>query len=367
MLRRCHGPVIFVGALLLAASIPALRAAGQTPFQRLDRNGDGLLQRDELPPRLQARFAEIDRDNDGRITEQELRSFMRAQRRPRLNPPPDLRDVSYGPSPANKLDFWKPRGPKPAPLLVFIHGGGFRGGDKRSANMALIRRALELGMCAASINYRLSGEAPYPAAMLDSARAIQFLRSKADEWGIDPKRVAACGGSAGAGISLWLAFHDDLADPNSQDPVARQSTRLSCAIGLAAQTTYDPRQIKQIVPGNAYQDVALKLFFGLPPTWNWDTAQITPELDAKLRDASPITHLTADDPPVFLFYRRDQQRPGNIHHPNFGRFLKRAMDKLGIECIVRLDTDYPDPRAAREDMLAFLCRHLGAAYHPPAR
>jgi acetyl esterase/lipase len=59
--------------------------------------------------------------------------------------------------------------------------------------------------------------------MHDGARAVQYLRSRAKEWNLDPARVAATGGSAGAGISLWLAFHADLADPKSKDPVARQS------------------------------------------------------------------------------------------------------------------------------------------------
>jgi acetyl esterase/lipase len=72
--------------------------------------------------------------------------------------------------------------------------------------------------------------APFPAPQRDAARAIQFLRSKATVWNIDPARVVAFGGSAGAGISLWLALHADLAETNSPDPVARQSTRLLVAM-----------------------------------------------------------------------------------------------------------------------------------------
>ena len=55
--------------------------------------------------------------------------------------------------------------------------------------------------------------------------SLQTIRSKAKEWNLDPERIACYGGSAGAGISLWLAFHEDLADPNSDDPIARQSTQ----------------------------------------------------------------------------------------------------------------------------------------------
>ena len=194
--------------------------------------------------------------------------------------------------------------------------------------------------------------------MHDSARAIQLLRSKAKEWNINPTRFAAYGGSAGAGISLWLAFHDDMADPHSADPVARQSTRLSCAVGLQAQATYDPREIKKIVPGRAYNHGELKHLFGLPRAWDWDTDTADEALSALLRDASPIHHLTRDDPPVFVYHRKEQEVPGNIHHANFGRYLREKMDPLGIECILHMDTDYASEEAKLRDMLEFVSKQF---------
>jgi len=112
---------------------------------------------------------------------------------------------------------------------------------------ALLRHALESGISVASINYRLSEDAPFPAPMLDSVRAVQFLRHHALDWNIDPQRVAASGASAGGGISLWIGFHDDLADPASPDPVARQSSRLSAMGVLGAQSSYDPRFIQKLI------------------------------------------------------------------------------------------------------------------------
>src|SRR5262245_4805795 len=152
-------------------------------------------------------------------------------------PKPDVANARYGPHERNVLDLWKARAEKPTPLVVFIHGGGFRGGDKKNLPLPLLDRCLKAGLSVASINYRLSQHAPFPAPMHDSARAIQFFRSKAKDWNLDPARIACTGSSAGAGISLWLAFHDDLADPKSTDPVARQSTRLSCAAVLGAQSS----------------------------------------------------------------------------------------------------------------------------------
>jgi acetyl esterase/lipase len=140
--------------------------------------------------------------------------------------PPTFADVKYGPHERNVLDFWKVDTKTPAPLVIYIHGGGFVAGDKSNVNAGTIQFFLKAGISFASISYRYSTQAPYPAPMMDGARAVQFLRSKAGEWNIDPKRFAAFGGSAGAGISMWLAFHDDLAKPASADPIERQSTRL---------------------------------------------------------------------------------------------------------------------------------------------
>src|SRR3954451_13279006 len=121
-----------------------------------------------------------------------------------LNKPrPNLADVRYGPFERNVLDLWKapPRAgeSRPSPLVVFFHGGGFIGGDKSSVPAWLVEKCLAGGISVAPANYPLSNQSPFPAPMLDGARAIQFLRLKAAEMGIDPARIAACGNSAGAG------------------------------------------------------------------------------------------------------------------------------------------------------------------------
>ncbi len=271
---------------------------------------------------------------------------------------PTFADVPYGEHERHVVDFWKVDSDSSAPLFVWIHGGGFRGGDKASIPPELLKACLEEGISCASINYRLSHHAPYPAQMHDSARAIQFLRSKAEEWNLDPKRVAAGGSSAGSGISQWIGYHDNMADPKSDDPVARQSTRLSCVIPINMQTTYDPRDIKKIIPGNAYKHPALPLLFACPEGWDWDTDKIDKKLDALLKDASPINHLTKDDPPAYIIHSEKARTVGNIHHPNFGEHLKKEMDKLGIECVRKMDSDYESMNEAYRDMAEFLKKHL---------
>ena len=344
--------------LLLSAGVVAQqeqKTSDNTPrlkeilekYPEADLNRDGRLTFDEAKQANRRRQEEQQRTDGGQ----------KQQRAPRR--PPTHTDVKYGDHEAMALDFWKAESEKPSPLFVWIHGGGFRGGDKRSVNPVLLNEFLDAGVSFASINYRLTDVGPYPLQMNDSARALQFLRSKAGEWNIDPARVAAGGGSAGSGISQWLAFHDDMADPKSKDPVARQSTRLTCALPINMQSTYDPRVIRKIIPGAADKNSALIAFYDRPEGWDWDADEIDEKLDALIKDASPINHLTKDDPPVFLLHFERANTPGNIHHPNFGKHLKEAMDELGIECIRRMDSDYGSVDEAYQEMAAFVIRHFG--------
>lgn len=275
----------------------------------------------------------------------------------RRGPAPDRQNVSYGPHARNVLDLWQAESDEPTPLVIFIHGGGFRGGDKRGTPPALVRRCLELGISVASINYRLSDTATFPAFMLDGGRAVQFLRYKAQEWNLDPTKVACCGGSAGAGISLWLAFHDDLADPGNEDPVLRQSTRLTAAGSINGQCSYDPRFIKEHIGGSGELHPALPAFYGLGA----DELE-TPKAHRLYDEAAPINYLSEGDPPVFTFYTRsmtplplpaDADAGLVIHHPQFGVVLKERMQALGINCILRLPEDYPDAGQNLQD-LAFV-------------
>ena len=272
---------------------------------------------------------------------------------------------------------------KPTPVLIFFHGGGFLGGNKSNLDANLLDQCIKAGISVASSNYCLSTQAPFPAPMLDGARAVQFLRAIAATWNLDPAKIAAAGGSAGAGMSLWIGFHDDLADPSSPDPVLRQSSRLCCMGVFGAQCSYDLRFIKEQIGGRAYEHVAFPSFYGLKPE-EFDT----PRAYKAFEEASAINYATADDPPVFMYYTdpedplppgphpgpgiyypgfgqiaKGQPRPGTgIHHPKFGRILKAKLDTLNIECVVRHQKEYaqsPNPaQAANRELVEFLSRHF---------
>jgi acetyl esterase len=273
-------------------------------------------------------------------------------------PAPDLANVKYGPHELNALDLWKAKSDRPTPLVVFIHGGGFRRGSKEALPPATLDGLLKAGISVMAINYRLTSEVRFPEHYRDCARAIQFARRHAAEWNIDPKRIGATGNSAGAGTSLWIAFHDDMADPTGDDPVLRESTRLSCVAVSGAQSSYDPRVIKEWVGEATSKHPLFETFYGL----RHDELD-TPKAHALFEAGSAINHLTRDDPPVYAFYTEPRgplppdARPGQgIHHIAFGEKMKEKMDRLGIECIVRHRDEGADPTA---EMVAFFARHFG--------
>lgn len=293
--------------------------------------------------------------------------------RGRQLPSPDHPNVSYGEHERQVFDLWLPAVDEPAPLVLYIHGGGFRGGDKRSLSPGALRACLSAGWAVAAINYRLTDTAPAPAAYRDCARALQHLRHHAERWNLDGSRVASTGGSAGAGTSMWLAFHDDLADPDSDDPIARESTRLTCIAVTNGQSSYDPRFAERIgIPRPNFERHPFFLpFYGIE-----EDEIDTPEAHRRYERAAPITYLSADDPPALLMYTYpnepvDDDTPLSliVHHPLFGLALKEEMDALGIECIVQYaDPETGDrvqePPAQQQGRIGprqFIARHFEAA------
>lgn len=261
--------------------------------------------------------------------------------RPRLTP--TLANVAYGTHERQVLDFWKAESTKPTPLLFFIHGGGWINGDKTIFNDP--EKYLRAGISVVAINYRFVPQAlaegikpPVKGPLSDAARALQFVRSKAAEWNIDKARVGASGSSAGACTSLWLAFHEDLADPKSSDPIARESTRLWCAAVMKAQTSLDPQQMKEWTPNSRYGGHA----FGFEA----DAANKKTQFDQFLAgrstilewiaEYSPYALVTADDPPIYLYYLtppamgQDQKDP--THTANFGVKLQEKLQSVSIPC-----------------------------------
>ncbi len=247
---------------------------------------------------------------------------------------PTAADVHYGPDKMQVIDFWRAEGEGPRPLLVYIHGGGWIGGDKkRSYNQ--VKPFLEKGISYAAVNYRLTGQASLPAPVHDAARAIQFIRSKAKEWNIRKDRIALTGGSAGACTSMWLLCHDDLAKPDSSDPVARESTRVTAAAVAVGQTSIDPKVIEPWLGPNVLKHRMINMAVGektiAGALKNYEKHR------ALYREFSPYNHMNAGDPPLLMTYGNDMTLPSKnsghgIHHPVYGVKMKEKADEAGVEC-----------------------------------
>lgn len=277
---------------------------------------------------------------------------------------PDHADVQYGPDPANVLDLYLAKSAPAAPFVVYMHGGGFSGGDKAEVS-GILKGCLDGGISVASINYRMLPKFRFPCPQQDGARAVQFLRSHASEWNIDPNRLGLSGGSAGAGMALWLALHDDLADPNSPDPVCRQSTRVACAAVFAAQTSYDPRWARANGLAGLLKHGSFKPLANLLR----DDQEIPPEFLKMAEECSAINHVTKDAPPLLLIYSQDNQPRSTpidtteaVHHPRFGILLAEKMLAAGASCLVAYKgvSDPNIPPATHADPIQFFRKHLAA-------
>jgi hypothetical protein len=217
-------------------------------------------------------------------------------------PPPTRADEKYDTKhERNVLDFWAARTDKPAPLVVWFHGGGFTQGDKRNIvdRDNVVGGLLAKGVHVASCNYPFLKDASYEEIMVHCARAIQFLRSKAKEWSIDPQRIGVAGASAGALISEWIGYHDDLAKSGG-DAVGKMSS-LAAAVGGIQQ----PMGTDELV--------------------------------------RPL--MKVGGPPLFLFTTAPDS--DSVHNPKFAKLMKsRAEDlKIPVELYGGPKNDIPGPPA----------------------
>lgn len=377
MNARLFGPLCFIAfgfafagqveSSTSRSTIPPSSSSGEEHLQRwlrhfpaADANYDGRLTvaeawryQGEAPRR--AREAKAKQE---RIIVEAAKAGLSVPAESRLLP--HLANVSYGMHERHILDVWIAKSAKPTPLVVFFHGGAWKIGDKRDIHDTTVRACLDAGISVAAVNYRFTTSATLPAQFLDSARAVQFLRSRAEAWNLEPNRVAAYGASAGAVMSMWLGFHSDLADATSRDPIARQSTRLTCVGSINGQCTVNPLVIREWIGEAAFQHGVFPAAYGVK-----SHAELSdPKLRPAFAEMSPITHLTRDDPPVFESYTEpdapvpsDALRGQGMHHPIFGHKLKAAMDKLGIECVYMHVVDIPgDPEL---EMVQFFRRQFG--------
>jgi para-nitrobenzyl esterase len=263
------------------------------------------------------------------------------------------KDIAYGADPLQRFDIFLPEGRKESvPLVLFIHGGGFTGGDKAEIyknpkRVADIAAILAKGIAFATINYRLlrpDDTTGVRKCLNDSKYCLQFIRRHAASAGIDKDRIAAYGYSAGAGTGLWLGLHDDMKDEINADPVLRESTRLKAVVARETQASYDLKrwesdvfadfptmnlaQIVQIAGGPK-----IFAFYGIdrPADFN------SPAVQAYRADIDLPALMDAQDAPLWVENDNSANEPTKrgelFHHPFHARAIKKSADAAGLSCL----------------------------------
>lgn len=294
--------------LALCVTTAAAQSSGrpvENPFKLLDRNGDGLLTRDEFPGVVGRLFDQIDADGDGAISAEEDAAYRRVsveENQPRL---PDsiqaVFDIRYADSdnPRQRLDLLLPKEPAeegPLPLIVFIHGGGWRGGNRREGLRYLAHMMADGHYAGATIGYRFSSEAVWPAQIHDCKAAIRWLRANAKEHNLDPDRIAVIGPSAGGHLAAMLGTTGDVERLNGKlGPHTDVDAKVACVVD-----EYGPTDLLAMseLPGDLDHDAAASpesRLVGGP----------LQERKAAARDASPISYVSALDPPFLIIHGTD--------------------------------------------------------------
>lgn len=267
---------------------------------------------------------------------------------------PDFADVVYGEHSRHRFDVWKAQGKEPdrkqpQPMIVFIHGGGFRNGDKSSwRKKDDLRNVLNAGYAAAAINYPFRNDQPIQAILKDAAKAVQLLRSRASEYEFDPTIMIGWGGSAGAGTSFWLTVRDDLADPENADPVLRQSSRLQAAILNSTQATYDLTKWDDLI-GPARREWR-QSENEVAEFYHFKTVeQLSQPIGQKvLKECDMLSWVSADDGPLWIANPLNQAAPQNrgqyLHHFRHAAAIADVCSRCDVKCeLIDGKSDSPTP------------------------
>lgn len=225
------------------------------------------------------------------------------------------RDIEYariGDLPL-QLDLYIPEKAHP-PLIVYIHGGAWRGGSKKDSPL---RPLVDEGFAIVSIDYRLSTQAPFPAQAHDIKAAIRFLRAHQSELGIDARRVVIAGSSAGGHLAALVGVTNGNQElEGNVGGNLDQSSDVQGIISLFGASDFMTILEQSTEHGRSVRVPALQLLLGGQPAEK-------PEL-AKL--ASPVEHIDAHDPPLLLLHGdADPQMP-----PEQSKELAAAYQKAGL-------------------------------------
>lgn len=296
-----------------------------------------------------------------------------------------VKNIAYDTKARTQFDIWLPESSTTKGLVIYVHGGGFTSGGKDFVYEAQkgglwdfptdIKSFLNQGVAFATVQYTLfdpSGaeQEGVKKPMNDVRRALQYIRSRAEDFNIDKEKVVLAGNSAGAGTSLWIAFNDDMADIANSDPVLQESTRVKGVAVRETQASYDieDRWINDVFVdyGITWNEFVSTNQSKIAQTYGVSTLAeySTSEIDTYRDDVDMLSLFTADDPAIWVDNtRRDVVEPTTDeianHHAFHARELKERADFLGLENISYYGKDpilFSDP--SNETWVEFSIRKL---------
>lgn len=279
--------------------------------------------------------------------------------------------ISYNNHPNANFDIFLPKSAQPTALVVFIHGGGFVGGDKSSVyqdGSDNIQAFLQDTIAFATINYRFRTSNPDSGIIVslnDIKRCIQYIRYYATSFNIDKERIACYGGSAGGGASIYLAFHPDMADKSNPDPVLRESTRIAAAGHLTSQASYDPIVMLDFFTKAGIDVLAIPGFkesiaadYGLT---TFDEFYTDPKTLALRNELDMLGWMSPDDPEFFVSNGNPNTAPTErravIHHPLHAKTLDDKATSIGLAHVTNI-TSMNIYAANNETLSKFMIRKL---------
>jgi acetyl esterase/lipase len=246
------------------------------------------------------------------------------------------------------LDIYLPEGVNNPPLLIWVHGGAWRGGTKDSVP---ILDFVEDGYAIASLDFRLSGEGMFPAQVHDIKAAIRFLRAKAGSHGYDAEKVALLGASSGGHlVSLVGVTNGDRELEGDIGDFVAENSDVQAVVSYYGASNLTTILSQSTPHGLSVRKPALDLFIGGQPEDN----------TARARQASPVFHVDRSDPPLLLLHGdQDPQMPINQSHE-----LHHAYNQHGLEVAFEVvhgaahgGAEFVDEQR-RSVVLAFLNKHL---------
>ena len=332
-------------------------------FKKADKDGDGKLSREEFPKPVIRLFDSVDKDNDGLVSFQEDVQYRRNRinrKRPSELPKDAVvhRDLVYTTIGQRDLmlDLYLPakEASRPLPVVMWIHGGGWRSGSKNNAGPA--RAMIEKGFAVVDVDYRLSGEAIFPAQIQDCKAAVRWVRANAKKYELNPDRIGAWGSSAGGHLVAMLGVSGDVNEFET-DVHSDYSSRVQAVCDWFGPTDL-LKMNTQAVPGATMNhdapDSPESLLIGGP-------IQQEP-FRTKATKANPIIYVTADDSPILIVHGDNDLLVSHRQSEEFHQALTKAGVKSSLHIEPGAGHGLNGGKASRGDLtkksIEFLQSHL---------